>query len=159
MNWNDHARYRLELAEGFLDEARQDLGLDRFRSCVDNAQLSIENGAKAVIALFGPVGKTHEPWRELKTLLAEEVIPQVFQEQVERLATLAARYGLKEHFLTDYGDEAQLLSPWRLFGQEDAVEALETAETCFALAQAICNYWLKVPADEKQGSVSAAETS
>lgn len=148
MNWNDDACYRLELAEGFLGEARQDLDLDRFRSCVDHAQLSIENAAKAVIALFGPVGKTHEPWRELKTLLDKEVIPQQLREHVERLVTLAARYGLKEHFLTDYGDEVRLLSPWQLFDQEDAAEALETAETCFALAREICSRWLKAPMDE-----------
>lgn len=154
MNWSDHARYRLGLAQGFLSEARQDIDIDRFRSCVSNAQLSIENAAKAVIALFGPVGKTHEPWRELKALLDEEAIPQALWGQVERLATLAARYGLKEHFLTDYGDEAQLLSPWQLFGQEDAAEALETAETCFALAQEIGSRWLKDPTDEG----SAAET-
>jgi len=155
VNWSDHARYRLDLAEGFLGEARQDLDLDRFRPCVSNAQLSIENAAKAVIALFGPVGKTHEPWRELKALLAEEVIPQALREQVGLLATLAARYGLKEHFLTDYGDETQLLSPWQLFGQEDAAEALETAETCFALVQEIGSRWLKAPTDAE----SAAETS
>jgi len=155
VNWSDHARYRLELAEGFLSEARQDLDLARFRSCVSNAQLSIKNAAKTVIALFGPVGKTHEPWRELKALLAEEVVPQVLGEQVERLAAIAARYGLKEHFLTDYGDETQFLSPWRLFGQEDAAEALETAETCFALAQGIGSRWLKAPTDEE----SAAKTS
>jgi len=39
----EDARYRLRLAIGFLEEARQDLSLGRWRSCVDNAQLSVEN--------------------------------------------------------------------------------------------------------------------
>lgn len=147
MNWNEDARYRLQLAQGFLEEARQDLGLNRFRSCVDNAQLSIENATKTVIALFGPVAKTHEPWRELTTLLARGIIPQQLRQQVERLESLAARYGLQEHFLTDYGDEVRLLSPWQLFDREDAAEALETAETCLALAEEICSHWLEAPVD------------
>jgi len=46
VNWSDEIQYRLELAEGFLNEARQDTELKRFRSCVDNVQLSIENSVK-----------------------------------------------------------------------------------------------------------------
>ena len=39
----DEVSYRLALAEGFLAEAEQDLDLNRWRSCVDNAQLAVEN--------------------------------------------------------------------------------------------------------------------
>jgi hypothetical protein len=53
--------YRLTLVQGFLAEAQQDITLRRWRSAVDNAQLSIENSAKAVLALLGPVGRTHQP--------------------------------------------------------------------------------------------------
>jgi HEPN domain-containing protein len=47
------AQYRLKLAEGFLQEAQQDLKINRWRSCVDNAQLTVENALKALIALPG----------------------------------------------------------------------------------------------------------
>lgn len=40
--------YRLELARGFLEEALQDLELERWRSAVDGAQLAVENAGKAV---------------------------------------------------------------------------------------------------------------
>jgi len=40
--------YRLALVEGFLAEAEQDVGLERWRSCVNNAQLAVENAGKAV---------------------------------------------------------------------------------------------------------------
>jgi len=61
MTGNRRAEYRLKLAQGFLNEARQDVGLERWRSAVDNAQLAVENAAKAVLALLGPVGRTHNP--------------------------------------------------------------------------------------------------
>jgi predicted nucleotidyltransferase len=50
------ARYRLKLAEGSLQEARQDRDSRRWRSCVDNSQLAVENAAKGLLALLGPVG-------------------------------------------------------------------------------------------------------
>jgi HEPN domain-containing protein len=49
------------LAKGFLQEAEQDFQLHRWRSCVDNAQLSVENADKAIIAIFEPVERTHNP--------------------------------------------------------------------------------------------------
>jgi hypothetical protein len=35
--------------------------LGRWRSFVDSAQLSVENAEKTVLALFGLVGRTHNP--------------------------------------------------------------------------------------------------
>lgn len=35
--------------------------LELWRSCVDNSQLASENAAKAVLALIGPVSRTHNP--------------------------------------------------------------------------------------------------
>jgi HEPN domain-containing protein len=56
---SEEPRYRLNLAEGFLLEAREDLNLKRWRSCVDNSQLAVENAAKVALALLGPVGGTY----------------------------------------------------------------------------------------------------
>ena len=42
------AKYRFRIAQGFLEESRQDVALTRWRSAVDNAQLATENAAKAV---------------------------------------------------------------------------------------------------------------
>lgn len=51
----EHALYRLKVAQGFLAESRQDVQIRRWRSAVDNAQLAVENAAKAVLALAVPV--------------------------------------------------------------------------------------------------------
>lgn len=53
MNQARHVAYRLRLADGFLAEAQQDITLSRWRSAIDNAQLTIENSAKAVLRYLG----------------------------------------------------------------------------------------------------------
>ena len=43
MDSEQDVHFRLRLAEGFLQEAEEDLPLSRWRSCVGNAQLAVEN--------------------------------------------------------------------------------------------------------------------
>jgi len=74
VNSETDARYRLRLARGFKKEAEQDLQLQRWRFCVDNAQLSAENAGKAIIALFEPVDRTHNPATTLRKLINNNVI-------------------------------------------------------------------------------------
>ncbi len=75
------AAYRLELARGFLEEARQDKDLRRWRSAVDGAQL------------LGP----------------------------------------DIHVQTDYGHEVEGRTPWELFDEADAGQALAVAEEAVSL--------------------------
>lgn len=72
MNKNRQVDYRLRLAKGFLDETRQDIDLTRWRSAMDNAQLAVENAAKAVLSLTGPVGRTHVPANFLRNSVIEK---------------------------------------------------------------------------------------
>jgi len=58
MQVTEETRYRLRLAEGFLIEAQQDAGWERWRSCADNSQLAVENAAKAVLAMLSS-GRAH----------------------------------------------------------------------------------------------------
>jgi len=69
MNSHEDVEYRLKLSEGFLKEAEQDFSLKRWRSCVGNAQLSVENAGKAVLMLFGVSPKTHEPAKHLSLIV------------------------------------------------------------------------------------------
>jgi len=131
------AEYRLRLAQGFLDESRQDVVLSRWRSAVDNAQLAVENAAKAVLALVAPVGRTHNPAPLLRQALQEAQFPASYREQVQRLAECAEALGFDVHVQTDYGDELEGLTPWELFYEEDAREALAVAEEAVDLARRI----------------------
>jgi HEPN domain-containing protein len=111
MTGDGEAGYRLKLAEGFLGEARQDLILNRWRSAVDNAQLAVENAAKSVLALVGPVGRTHTPAAPLRSALGAGLFPEETQAMVERLAEQAEMLGPDVHIQTDYGDEIGNLTP------------------------------------------------
>lgn len=124
--------YRLELARGFLREAQEDLSLRRWRAAVSQAQLSVENALKAVISLFIPVAKTHDPARILLTLIARVQIPPRWQSEVQRLAEMGRPLGPQLHVQTDYGDEFGGRLPRALFGEEDAKEALALAGTIIA---------------------------
>ena len=103
----DEISYRLALAKGFLTEAEQDMTLERWRSCVDNAQLAVENAGKTVLALFGVPPKTHDPVRQIAALLRDEkkALPQAIQLVLQEMLPDLLALGQREHILTDYGDE------------------------------------------------------
>ena len=137
MNSKEDGEYRKRLAEGFLTEARHNFQHQLWRSCVDNVQLSIENSCKMIIALLEPVEKTHNPSRQLKRLLETERLGNELRPEVEEITSLVDRFGIEEHFMTDYGDETTLTDPWSLFDEEDAKEALSLGERCFSLAEKV----------------------
>ena len=137
MRGRDSALYRLRLAQGFLEEARQDVELSRWRSAVDNAQLAVENAAKAVLALLSPIGRTHHPGPLLRLALQRGQIPSRLHGHVERIAELSELLGVDVHVQTDYGDEMGGRTPWELFDETDARSALEMAEQAVSLAQQV----------------------
>lgn len=134
---SSHAHYRLNLARGFLAESRQDVQLQRWRSAVDNAQLAVENAAKAVLALLAPLGRTHNPAPLLREALAAGHFAPEHVASVQRLAECAEELGFDVHVQTDYGDETSGLTPWDLFDEDDAAQSLVLAEESVALAEAI----------------------
>ena len=137
MKARDEVTYRIALAEGFLAEAEQDLDLKRWRSCVDNAQLSVENAGKAVLSLFSVSPKTHEPSQQLAALLRDKKLPDNVQDIVLQLLPELLALGKREHFLTDYGDESTYTLPWDLFTKDSAEEALEAARRSRQMAKDI----------------------
>jgi len=141
------AEYRLEVARGFLQEAEQDLGLRRWRSAVDNAQLTVENAEKAVLSLNRPTPKTHDVAQELRSFLAESRDTPERATLLAELMECAEMLGKDVHIRTDYGDEVRRITPWALFNQEDAEQALAHARRAVSLAEAI----LGAPAGDRVG--------
>jgi len=76
----------------------------------------------------------------------------VFKPQTDEIISILERFGIEEHFMTDYGDEASRTDPWSLFDEEDAREALEMAERCYRLAEKIYVTYLQEPANKSEGS-------
>ena len=137
MQGADQVRYRLRLAEGFLSEARQDITSQRWRSCVDNSQLAVENAAKALLALLGPVGRTHNPAVLIQEALDANRYIEAIRPQVERVIECAELLGPDIHVQSDYGDEAGGRTPWELFDESAARQALRLAEEAVSLVQEI----------------------
>jgi HEPN domain-containing protein len=136
MTGND-AQYRLKVAQGFLVEARQDVDLERWRSAVDNAQLAVENAAKAVLSLAGPVGRSHNPATQLRQVLHDKLFAAPQDDQVQRVAELAEMMGADVHIQTDYGDEVSGRTPWELFNEVDARRSVDMADEAVQLTRAI----------------------
>lgn len=135
------SRYRLELAEGFLAEAEQDFELSRWRSCVDNSQLAVENSGKTIVACFRPVEKSHNPARQVADLLEKEEISPELISDIKILIPLLEKLGFEEHLKTDYGDEDTYKTPWNLFNKDDASEALEIARKCVRIAKRVYRFY------------------
>ena len=65
----EETRYRLTLAEGYLERARKALASEDFSDTVSEAQLCVENAAKAVVSCFRIPGWSHDPSAELREVL------------------------------------------------------------------------------------------
>ncbi len=143
MNLQSEVDYRLALAEGFLREGEEDFRLHRWRSCVDNSQMAVENAGKMVLALFGVVPKTHDPARQIKRLLQERPLEHTVRMRIQSMLPDLALLGTETHFLTDYGDEINYILPWDIFTQEMAEEALTSARHVVVQARMLRNMILK----------------
>ena len=117
-----------------MDSAEEDLRSSRWRSCVDDAQLAVENAAKSVVARFGPVPRSHDMSAVLSEHLRQGTIPPQLRESVELLQDLSRQLGFEEHVRSDYGDEARGITPWELFQEPDAQRAIEVARRALDLA-------------------------
>lgn len=104
---------------------------------MDGAQLAVENAGKAALALFGQIGRTHNPATHIRRLIDEGQFDAAYSEKLERLAELAELLGPDIHVQTDYGDEAEGRTPWELFDEADASQALNVAEEAVGLAEQI----------------------
>lgn len=140
MNSLKDVQYRLDLAKGFLKEAEEDFQLKRWRSCVSNSQLSVENAGKAVLMLFGISPKTHQPEKHLAKLIQDSGIPDDLNKLLREALPEFQVVGFEQHFMTDYGDESSYKLPWDLFTEDSATEALKAARNCTVSSETIVRH-------------------
>ncbi len=140
MNSQDDVEYRIKLAEGFFKEAKEDIKLKRWRSCVANSQLVVENAGKAVLMLFGISPKTHEPAKHLDKLIRDFEIPDDIKDKLKRIMPDFLALGVEEHFMTDYGEESSYTLPWDIFDEDSARNALKAAKQCKQAAEQIVKH-------------------
>jgi HEPN domain-containing protein len=135
MDSKEEAKYRLRLAGEHLADAREQSKIGLWSKVVLSAQLSVENSAKAAVACFRPVPKSHQLIDELRDLEA----PDEVKEDIWELINITGKFGLKEHILTTYGDEIVYLTPREIYNKEKALSALNQAERGYELAKRILN--------------------
>ena len=63
--------------------------------------------------------------------------PQAAEAQVKKLAECAALLGPQVHSESDYGDEENWRTPWEIFDETKAKEALKLAEEAVRLTEQV----------------------
>lgn len=140
VNSREEATYRLQLASGYVKEAEQLFGAKLWRACAGSCQLAVENGCKAVVALFRPMVRTHEISEHLLNIAEEEKLTEEEVQKIEKLANYARVLGLKEHILVDYGDELTFKVPWEIYKEEHAKRAMEIASAAVGITEEFIKY-------------------
>jgi len=128
------AEYRFKLSSEYLKRAEKFLRTGDYRESVEASQLSVENAAKAVIALRRIPSWSHDPSDELMEV-AEE-LPMELRGLAEELALLAHELA-PEHGLATYGRLTEGLTPWDLYDEARACEALRKARRAHELMKQI----------------------
>ncbi|MBI5969138.1 MAG: HEPN domain-containing protein [Deltaproteobacteria bacterium] len=129
----EDAKYREKLAREHMEDAIFEYDHSRWSKAALSAQLSMENSAKAVIGLFGPVAKTHDLAGTILELRSMKLKDEQ-KRRLERLAELTEKFGVKEHVLASYGDEVALKTPREIYDQSKAKRALNMAQEAFEIA-------------------------
>jgi len=131
----EEAAYRFRLGKGYFKEAEELLDGGLWRACAASCQLAVENACKAIVALFRPTVRTHKISELLLNLQDEEKLTTKESQGIEKLAEYAKLLGLKEHILTDYGDELTHKVPWEIYKEEHARRAMEIAADAVRIAE------------------------
>ena len=131
----DAARYRLGLAVRSLESARANLSRSAWRDSALFSRAAIEHGAKAILACFAVVPRSHEPAQILRLALGSAKFPEELGKRTEGLATIIVPYGIQEHLLLSYGDEEHHVDPWSLVTEDRARASESAAAEVVALAE------------------------
>lgn len=125
--WGEIA-YRLKLANRYLEEAEEAYRRRDFRMTVAASQLCVENAAKAVIAIYRIPSWSCDPSPELREVARQ--LPEDIRDLAYMLADAAYRLA-SEHGRATYGEPLRGLTPWDIYGETDALEALNTARNAY----------------------------
>jgi len=118
-------RYRYKLASEHLTRAEKLLSLGDWAGTVSAAQLSIENFAKAVIALFQVPTWSHDPSNQLRRLVNR--LPDDIRDGIRELASIAHEVA-PEHGRSSYGEPSAGLAPSDIYIKGHAEDALIKAK-------------------------------
>jgi HEPN domain-containing protein len=122
-----------------LESARDNFGRNNWRDSALFSRAAVEHAAKAMVACFAAVPRTHEPARLVQLALSAQAFPASLRATTEALLPDLSGFGLQDHILLSYGDEERGLDPWSLVDQGRSKSHLDAAEAMLALADACVN--------------------
>lgn len=134
MTGRDDSAFRLHMARMLTGKAREALARGDWREAALFARGAIESAAKAILACFTSVPRSHEPGDILREALAQPRFPEPLRAEGALLAGVWVAYGTAEHVLLSYGDERNRVDPWSLVTEARAREVVATAETAVDFA-------------------------
>jgi len=106
VNSSYDAQYRLDLAKMYLRRAKSRRDEDEWDSCVREAQVSVENAAKSILACFRPVPYTHDMENHLRALIRDmHDLDEGIVDSIRQMIALAATHNSEEHVAATCGDE------------------------------------------------------
>lgn len=130
----DEVAYRAGLARNFLDEGNRRLMRGDYRGTVESSQLAVENSAKAVVAIYQVPSWSHDPSAELVETV--DRLPEGLKGIARKLAEIAHRLA-PEHGRVTYGEPARGITPWEVYGRDDAMRTLSAAKEAVDLMEKI----------------------
>jgi hypothetical protein len=103
-------------------------------------QLTIEASTKAIISLWVPPTRKHDPSNQFKKLIKEneKILGDELVSELNKLAIYVKEVA-PEHAFSNYGDEKRLLLPSELYERDEVKDYLEKALWSVKLAEKIGN--------------------
>ncbi|MGC9021063.1 MAG: HEPN domain-containing protein [Candidatus Methanodesulfokora sp.] len=126
--------YRIKLSLKYLERAEKFFNTGDYKESVEASQLSVENAAKAVISLRRLPSWSHDPSDELLEVAKE--LPNSERALAEELASIAHALA-PEHGISTYGKPEKGLTPWEIYDEEKARDALEKARRARSIMESI----------------------
>jgi HEPN domain-containing protein len=129
------------MTRGLLRKAEEAESRGDWREAAVFARAAIENAAKAVVACFTSVPRSHEPGELLEHAAGLPQFPWAMRNEARALAVAWRAHGMSEHILLSYGDERNHIDPWELVTPESAratvSHARDAADFAARCAQAV----------------------
>lgn len=135
MTARDESEYRLRLSEDQIARARRAIGDPATAALL--ARAAVENAAKAIVACFASVARSHEPGDLFEEALAAKDFPAALRAEAHVLRASLAAYGMRRHIELSYGDERTHRLPSEMVGEGEALTAIGAGEQALDFARRV----------------------
>jgi len=129
-------KYRYRLAVEYLERAERLFSIGDWVGTVLSSQITVENFAKTLIAIFEVPTWSHDPSNQLNGLI--EKFPSGLADDLKELAKMA-REMAPEHGRSTYGEPDAGLTPSDIYTEEHALSALEKGKKSREITEKILN--------------------